>query len=168
MSGQHRIVLPLPLALLLENCRSTGLTDDEIVRCLQARDYAAIEARTLADPAMSIAERAGLAEELGLDWAEVMRVGYEFGFLHLNGLKRLLAFRYRLHAGADYEAGEDRLDGVRLTAEQAEELSALIHRQWLVQPQADLVPYQGRMSSGDINCAREHDFVSLSVVRKVG
>jgi len=168
MSGQHRIVLPLPLALLLENIRSTGLTDDEIVRCLQARDYAAIEALTLADPAMSIAERAALAEELGIDWAEVIRSGYEFGFLHLNGLKRLLAFRYRLHAGTDYEADEERLDGLRLTAAQAEELSGLIHRQWLVQPQSDPGQPDGEAGTDGDSLVGAYGAVLHSVQRKQG
>lgn len=129
-----RVQLPLPIALLLENGRTSGLSDEQLAACFREQHFAALAGRPLADPEMDLAERARLAEELGIDWAEVLRCEYEFGFLHLNGLKRLLAFRYQLREGADYAAGEDRLDQVPLTSEQAAELAALIHRQWLVQP----------------------------------
>lgn len=142
MSGSvnSRVQLPLPLALLLENCRTSGLPDELIVACIREQQFAALAERPLADSKMELAERARLAQELGTDWEAVLRNGYEFGFLHLNGLKRLLAFRYGLREGTDYAADEDRLERVPLAPEQAAELAALIHRQWLVQPQSAQQP----------------------------
>ncbi len=123
--------LALPIALLLENCRSSGEADEALLACIGERRFDSIRERT-ADPGMDFEERALLAEDMKVDWQAVFRDGYEFGFLHMNGLKRLLLFRYRLQAERDYAQEGMALRSVSLETEEATELASMIRSQWLV------------------------------------
>ncbi|WP_338556314.1 hypothetical protein [Paenibacillus sp. KS-LC4] len=126
---KHKMQLPLPLALLIENCRSSGEADAVIAACIRSKDFSSIMERT-AEPTMAFVERVQLAEELHIDLEQALRSGYEFGFLHLNGLKKLLRFRFSLQAERDYSSVDDGVLGFELNEAAAIELQALIHRQW--------------------------------------
>lgn len=126
-----RIQLPLPLALLLENLRTSGNPDEVIIASIQNKDFSALLDH-IAEPAMDIADRAELAEELHIDWSLVVRDGYEFGFLHTNGLKKLLRFRFHRIENQDYVQEGLSLQNLSLSAEEVTILQTLIHRQWNV------------------------------------
>lgn len=128
---KHKMQLPLPLALLVENCRSSGESDAHIISCIRSKEFSSIMNRTV-EPSMAFVERVQLAEELHIDLEEAFRSGYEFGFLHLNGLKKLLRFRFSLQAERDYSSVDDGVRGFELDEHAANELQALIHRQWQV------------------------------------
>ncbi|MBD2845391.1 S9 family peptidase [Paenibacillus sp. IB182496] len=126
-----RVQLPLPVGLLIENCRTSGLDDATIMACIASVDFSALASKCKA-PDMDFADRARLAEEMGLPWRQAMREGYSFGFLHLNGLKRLLLFRFGREEGRDYAPSEQG-PGVRdlpLTRLEALALRRLVCRQW--------------------------------------
>lgn len=126
-----RIQLPLPLALLLENLRSSGEPDEVVIASIQNKDFSALLDH-IAEPAMDIADRIELAEEMHIDWSLVVRDGYEFGFLHTNGLKKLLRFRFKLVEHEDYEQTGLSLYRLALSRSEIEALQNLIHRQWNV------------------------------------
>lgn len=129
-----RIKLSIPVGMLLENCRSGGFSDDEIIDMLNARDYAKLPER-VREPEMEFAERFATAEEMGEDWARALREGYTFKFLHIGALRRLLHFRHGLAVERDYVQEELDLRGVPLNSEEAERLQATIARQWAVTPE---------------------------------
>ncbi|WP_018752099.1 hypothetical protein [Paenibacillus sanguinis] len=134
-----RVLLSIPVGMLIENCRSGGASDEEVIACLKSGDFTPILDR-VHDPKMDFTERLNTANELGEDWERAIREGYSFKFLHIGGLKRLLGFRFGKAEGTDYVQVEDALalDGVDLSQPEAEELEQLIHRQWkLVRTQAD-------------------------------
>lgn len=133
-SAEERIRLSIPVGMLLENCRSGGFSDDEIVNMLNARDYAKLPER-VREPEMEFAERFATAEEMGEDWERALREGYTFKFLHIGALRRLLHFRHGLAVERDYVQEELDLRGVPLTAQEAEALQATIVRQWTVEPE---------------------------------
>ncbi|KQO12411.1 hypothetical protein [Paenibacillus sp. Leaf72] len=128
---KHKMQLPLPIALLIENCRTSGESDAHIAACIRSKDFSSIIDRT-AEPSMAFVERVQLAEELHIDLEEAFRSGYEFGFLHLNGLKKLLRFRFGLQAERDYRSVDDGVRGFVLDEHAANELQALIYRQWQI------------------------------------
>lgn len=128
---KQRMQLPLPLALLLENVRSSGMPEQTVIDSLRTKDFSAVQS-LLAEPGMDTRERAQLAEDMHVDWKQAVREGYEFGFLHTNGLKKLLRFRFRLIENEDYVQEGASLKGLELTREQAETLHTLIYRQWNV------------------------------------
>lgn len=130
------VMLGIPLAMLLENCRSSGASDDVIAHCIASKDFSAI-AHLTKEPEMPFVERAELAEELHIKWENVFQYGYCFSFLHTNALKRLLLFRYNLVEGEHYIQQEYDLYQVPLHAAQADELSLLIQRQWQLEKQSD-------------------------------
>jgi len=130
LADQPQVVLGIPFALLLENCRSAGVSDAVILESYRKRDFSVFtEAR---EPDMDFAERVGMAEELGVDWQRVLAQGYTLNFLHTNALKRLLWFKYDLSEGEDYLQVEHELTRVPLTDTHAAELLLLIHRQWSI------------------------------------
>ncbi|MNE78532.1 hypothetical protein D3C80_1749470 [compost metagenome] len=81
---------------------------------------------------MDFDERMRLAEELKVDWERVLQEGYEFGFLHLNGLKKLLRFRFNCVEDRDYRQDGYRLMDLTMHAKEAQTLGELIYRQWTV------------------------------------
>ncbi|MRN56899.1 hypothetical protein [Paenibacillus monticola] len=126
-----RIQLPLPLALLFENLRTSGEPDEVVIASIQNKDFSALLDH-IAEPAMDITDRAELAEELHIDWSLVVRNGYEFGFLHTNGLKKLLRFRFHRIENRDYVQEGLSLQQLALSGEEIATLQTLIHRQWNV------------------------------------
>jgi len=135
MADRPQVVLGIPFAWLLENCRSAGVSDAIILESFRKRNFSPFaQAR---EPDMDFAERVNMAEELGVDWQRVLSQGYTLNFLHPNALKRLLWIKYGLAEGRDYLQVEHDLVGVPLTGTQAAELLLLIHRQWRISREAN-------------------------------
>lgn len=127
----ERLRLPLPLALLLENVRSGGASNVEVLAALEQGVFDRLRPH-LIDPDMDLEERAVLAKELQVPWSDVMRDGYAIGFFHANGMKKWLHFRYGLKADQDYVQSGLVFQAVPLTAEQRVEVEATAGLQWRV------------------------------------
>lgn len=127
-----RTQLSIPVGLLVENVLTSGAPGEVMIEWLQRRDYAQL-LPMVKEPTMDFDERLHTAAEIGDDWEEAIRHGYEFKFLHINGLKRLLDFRFDRKADRDYVQEELSLRHIHLTVQEIELLQSLIGRQWIVQ-----------------------------------
>ncbi|MFE6073796.1 hypothetical protein ACFVQB_04870 [Paenibacillus sp. NPDC057886] len=127
-----RVQLSIPVALLVENVLTSGEASELIIDCLQRKDFSSLLSN-IKEPVMDLAERLDTAVEVGDNWEEAIRSGvYEFKFLHINALKRLLYFRFGLKADQDYIQEDLSLRHVHLTLRETELLQVLVGRQWIV------------------------------------
>ncbi|MBT2282680.1 hypothetical protein J7E78_03905 [Paenibacillus polymyxa] len=127
-----RTQLSIPVGLLVENVLTSGAPEEVIIEWLQRRDYSQL-LPLVKESAMDFDERLQTAADIGDDWEKAIRHGYEFKFLHINGLKRLIDFRFDRKVGRDYVQDELSLKHIQLTAQEIKLLQSLIGRQWLVQ-----------------------------------
>ncbi|MDQ0656598.1 hypothetical protein [Paenibacillus sp. W2I17] len=141
-----RTQLSIPVGLLVENVLTSGESKEVIIECLQRRDYSRL-LPLVKESAMDFDERLQTAADNGDDWEKAIRQGYEFKFLHINGLKRLLDFRFDRKVDRDYVQDELSLKHIQLTAEEIELLQSLIGRQWIVQPEETEAAAEGRTES---------------------
>ncbi|MFS0869285.1 hypothetical protein [Paenibacillus xylanilyticus] len=123
--------LSIPVGMLVENVLTSGVASEVIIDCLHRRDLASLRS-TIKEPAMDLEERLKTAEEMGEDWAEAIRSGYQFKFLHINALKRVLDFRFGLKLDRDYVQEDLTLRNIKLNCEQIQLLRSLLDRQWSV------------------------------------
>ncbi|MCM3172400.1 hypothetical protein [Paenibacillus sp. MER 99-2] len=123
------IQLSIPVGLLVENVLTSGESPDDIIQCLRQRDYAQLLPK-MKEPTMNLDERLQTAAEVGEDWEAAIRIGYEFKFLHINGLKRLLDFRFDQKVERDYVQENLSLHQVQLDKQELELLRSMISRQW--------------------------------------
>ncbi|MDR6726256.1 hypothetical protein J2W91_004767 [Paenibacillus amylolyticus] len=123
------IQLSIPVGLLVENVLTSGDSPDDIIQCLRQRDYSQLLPK-LKEPTMNLDERLQTAAEVGEDWETAIRLGYEFKFLHINGLKRLLDFRFDQKVERDYVQENLSLHQVQLHTHEVELLRSMISRQW--------------------------------------
>ncbi|APO45683.1 hypothetical protein BS614_17780 [Paenibacillus xylanexedens] len=142
----NRTQLSIPVGLLVENVLTSGEPKEVIIDCLQRRDYSRL-LPLVKESAMDFDERLQTAADIGDDWEKAIRQGYEFKFLHINGLKRLLDFRFDREVDRDYVQDELSLKHICLTAEEIELLQSLIGRQWLVQVEEVEAAEEGRTES---------------------
>ncbi|MCG7376453.1 hypothetical protein MH215_05565 [Paenibacillus sp. ACRSA] len=123
------IQLSIPVGLLVENVLTSGEAADDIIQCLHQRDYTQLLPK-LKEPTMNLDDRLQTAAEVGEDWETAIRLGYEFKFLHINGLKRLLDFRFGQKVERDYVQENLSLHKVQLHKQELELLRSMISRQW--------------------------------------
>ncbi|QOS78824.1 hypothetical protein JNUCC31_29760 [Paenibacillus sp. JNUCC31] len=142
-----QVQLSIPVALLVENVLTSGEPSDVIIDCLQRKDFSLLLSK-IKEPTMDLAERLDTAVEVGDNWEEAIRSGvYEFKFLHLNALKRLLYFRFGLRADEDYIQEDLSLKQVHLTLQEINLLQSLVGRLWTVQEEKqDKDPYKNESS----------------------
>ncbi|MCG7382125.1 hypothetical protein [Paenibacillus sp. ACRRY] len=126
-----QVRLSIPVGMLVENVLTSGESIEVIIDRLRRRDLAPLLSK-IKEPTMDVEERLQTAEEAAEDWAEALRSGYEFKFLHINGLKRVLDFRFDRKIDRDYSQEELTLRHIRLNAQEIELLRMLIGRQWEV------------------------------------
>ncbi|MGE6576466.1 hypothetical protein [Paenibacillus xylanexedens] len=131
-----RTQLSIPVGLLVENVLTSGVPGDVIIEWLQRRDFSRL-LPLVKESAMDFDERLQTADDIGDDWEKAIRHGYEFKFLHINGLKRLLDFRFDRKVDRDYVQDELSLKHIQLTTEEIELLQSLIGRQWIVQEETE-------------------------------
>ncbi|MEW4428629.1 hypothetical protein AB1I68_14275 [Paenibacillus pabuli] len=124
-----QVRLSIPVGMLVENVLTSGEPIEVIIDRLHRRDLAPLRSK-LKEPTMDLEERLQTAEEAGEDWAEAIRSGYEFKFLHINGLKRVLDFRFNRKIDRDYSQEELTLRNIQLSTQEIELLRMLIGRQW--------------------------------------
>ncbi|MEC0183777.1 hypothetical protein P4H61_20015 [Paenibacillus peoriae] len=126
-----KVQLSIPVALLIENLRSSGEPKDVIIECIKKRDFSPLLDK-VKEKTMDFEERCQTAEDIGDEWEEAIRSGYEFKFLHINGLKRLLYFRFDRAIDRDYEQDGIMLKNLHLDPDEIDTLQGLIGRQWQV------------------------------------
>ncbi|MGD0030731.1 hypothetical protein SLT67_05170 [Paenibacillus illinoisensis] len=124
-----QVRLSIPVGMLVENVLTSGEPIEVIIDRLHRKDLAPLRSK-LKEPTMDLEERLQTAEEAGEDWAEAIRSGYEFKFLHINGLKRVLDFRFNRKIDRDYSQEELTLRNIQLSTQEIELLRMLIGRQW--------------------------------------
>ncbi|GAB1155068.1 hypothetical protein YWY31_10930 [Paenibacillus illinoisensis] len=124
-----QVRLSIPVGMLVENVLTSGEPIETIIDRLQRRDLAPLLSK-IKEPTMDLEERLQAAEEAAEDWAEALRSGYKFKFLHINGLKRVLDFRFDRKIDRDYSQEELTLRHIQLSAQEIELLCMLIGRQW--------------------------------------
>ncbi|SDK12921.1 hypothetical protein SAMN05428961_101860 [Paenibacillus sp. OK060] len=128
-----RVQLSIPVALLVENVLTSGEPSELIIDRLQRKEFSSLLSK-IKEPTMDLVERLDTAAEVGDNWEEAIRSRvYEFKFLHINALKRLLYFRFDLKADQDYIQEDLTLKDIHLTLQETELLQLLVGRQWVVQ-----------------------------------
>lgn len=130
------VVLGIPFAMLLENCRTSGATDEEIAYCIEKKDFSSIE-RRVKEKEMPFIERVELAEQLEINWNAVFKYGYQFSFVHTNAIKRLLNFRYDLVEGQHYTEQNYEIHAIKMSEIDMIELKKLIEVQWEIRLEHD-------------------------------
>lgn len=130
-SDLGRVRLSIPVGLLMENMLSSGEPVEVIVAALRSRNLDSLLSK-VKEPGMDVLERLQTAEELNEDWERALREGYEFKFLHINGVKRLLDFRFGRKAERDYIQDENSLRQLWLHPQELDTLQAMLQRQWQV------------------------------------
>lgn len=138
MIGLSEVLLSIPVAFLVENALSSGESKEFIIDCLRQGDYAPL-LKKAKDPDMDFADRLKTAKEMGDDWEEAIRSNYMFKFLHINGVKRLLGFRFGKEADRDYVQENLTLRQLRLDPHEIKTLRLLVGRQWNVIEETDTV-----------------------------
>ncbi|MFK4303766.1 MULTISPECIES: hypothetical protein [unclassified Paenibacillus] len=126
-----KVQLSIPVALLIENLRTSGEPKDVIIECIKKQEFSPLLGK-VKEKTMDFKERCQTAEDIGDEWEEAIRSGYEFKFLHINGLKRLLYFRFDRTIDQDYKQDGIMLKGLHLDPIEIDTLQGLIGRQWQV------------------------------------
>lgn len=129
-------MLSIPVAFLVENALSSGESKEFIIDCLRQGNYVPLLEKSK-DPDMDFADRLKTAEEMGDDWEEAIRSDYVFKFLHINGVKRLLGFRFGKEADRDYVQENLTLRQLCLEPQEIDTLRLLVSRQWNVIEEKD-------------------------------
>ncbi|AZK47950.1 hypothetical protein [Paenibacillus lentus] len=132
-----QVLLSIPVAFLVENALSSGESKEFIIDCLRQGNYAPLLEKSK-DPDMDFADRLKTAEEMGDDWEEAIRNDYVFKFLHINGLKRLLRFRFGKEVDHDYIQENLTLRQLSIEPDKIETLRLLVSRQWNVIEENDI------------------------------
>ncbi|MCM2674186.1 hypothetical protein [Alkalicoccobacillus plakortidis] len=125
------VQLSMPIAFLIENCRTSGLTDQELVTLIKKRDFEPI-ADLVIEPNMDFIERIQTAEDLNEPWEKALLDGYQFKFLHMNGVKKLLKLRFNKLEDIHYKEQNFVLSNLILTTAEKVELATLIQSRWNV------------------------------------
>lgn len=128
--------LSIPVGLLVENVLTSGEPVEVIIDCLRRKDFDPLLPK-IKEPAMDLEPRLDTAAEIGEDWEKAIREGYEFKFLHINGVKRLLDFRFDQKVDRDFVETGLALQHVCLTREEIGVLRTLVGRQWDVYEEAE-------------------------------
>lgn len=130
--------LSMPIAFLIENLRTSGVSDDKLIQIIKNREFKFFVDQVV-DPTMNFDERIQTAEELSEPWEEAIKEGYSFKFLHLNGLKKLLALRFNKSDGVDYSQQDHKLVGIHLSSSEEILLHELIQGSWTVTKSSNFI-----------------------------
>lgn len=129
--SQPILRLSMPTAFLIENLRTSSVSDQELIHIMQEQTFNSVASLTL-EPEMNFAERFHTAESLNEPWKEAILSRYQIKFLHLNGVKKLLKLRFNRHERKDYIQSGLRLHDLTLDQKSRAELEYLIQGLWNV------------------------------------
>lgn len=117
-------------ALILERLRRDGITQEQLVDALQREDSAPLEEITSSQT--DFQEWFAYAKEHGEPLVQAVKEGYRITFNTNQGLKMWLDYRFLLEEDDDYTSGEGRLDELKLTPDQVEQLKESLAVNWVV------------------------------------
>ncbi|WP_163102493.1 hypothetical protein [Peribacillus alkalitolerans] len=126
----EKVRISVHVALLLETVKSNGLTNDEIMRLLEERDYSRFH-----EVLEGLSEWADLADYYHWNKDEFKKIvndGYKIKFLTKGGLRTLLRVKYGLNPNEDYEDGVDYFHDVKLSTKELESLCDNLSLNWSV------------------------------------
>lgn len=125
------IRLSMPVAFFIENCLTSGLPLETIIDSIKQQHFSVFK-DNVQDREMDFNERYQVAEQLGEDWETAIKSGYELKWLHMNGLKKLLNFRFNKVADTDYLQDGFVISSLSLNHSEYEILSSMVNSQWNV------------------------------------
>ncbi|MGG0737602.1 hypothetical protein [Niallia taxi] len=125
------IRLSMPVAFFIENCLTSGLPLETIIDSIKQQQFSVFK-DNVQDREMDFNERYQVAEQLGEDWETAIKSGYELKWLHMNGLKKLLNFRFNKVADMDYLQDGYVISSLSLNHSEYEILSSMVNSQWNV------------------------------------
>lgn len=131
-----KVKLSMPVAFLIENCLTSGLPNDRIIQALRNKQFSML-LNYIIDKDMDLLERLKIAEELEEDWEHALNEGYELKWLHLNGLKKLLFFRFNKVIDRNFGQEELVIHSLTLNEQEYNLLSSMISRQWVILSEND-------------------------------
>ncbi|WP_411349670.1 S9 family peptidase [Paenibacillus sp. WLX2291] len=126
---QPSVKLSIPVGLWIENVLSSGWGAERLIDCIQRQEWQALLPH-VADAQMDMQERLDTALELNEPWEDALRYGFSFTFIHVGGVRRLLAFGLGWREQEQYHWEHNHLYGLNLNAEQKSWLEQRIGSQW--------------------------------------
>jgi hypothetical protein len=126
----NKIRLSSPIALMIEQYRLSGISDELLLECFRARSFGALP--PIGDGKTDAAKMIEMADEIGNDWEGAIVSGYEFSFITITGVRRLLSYKYRKQPNADFQVDDLTVKNLVLRDDEIDSLSELISRQWNV------------------------------------
>ncbi|MBD8499176.1 hypothetical protein [Paenibacillus arenosi] len=130
MSMTITAVISQSTAILLERARQAGFTTEELLDIVTANDVPRLE--RAATEHFTYEDWISYAKKHGEPLEQAIREGYRLTFNTVNGLKWWLRYKYDIVAEEDYEVGDGRFNGLKLSAVQITELKQVIARNWVV------------------------------------
>lgn len=122
-------------ALILERLRRDGITQDQLIDALERQDVAPLEQITSSQT--DFQEWFNYAAEHGEPLVQAVKEGYRITFNTVQGLKMWLDYRFLLEEDDDYTEGEGRLDDIKLSPDQIEQLKNALAVNWVVLEQSE-------------------------------
>lgn len=119
-------------AYAIENLRSYGYTNEEILSRVRAKD---IDEFKKVKENLDFTLLIDMEESVGLD--TLLEDGYQVKFLTFNGLKNLIKLKFGHIAEEDYRADGFTLSGIRLDGYQAAELGNALSPNWQMTEEDD-------------------------------
>ncbi|AWB45772.1 hypothetical protein DCC85_17310 [Paenibacillus sp. CAA11] len=117
-------------AILLEHARKSGIGQTELLQAVKSKDLSAFAAAE--EEHYAYGELFTYAEQHGEQLEQAVLEGYRITFNTRNGLKIWLEEAFHLHSETDFEVGDGRIEGVRLTEEQYAKLQNSLAANWAI------------------------------------
>lgn len=122
-------------AILLENARAKGMTDQAIIEAVRSGETAAFDG--VAEEHFTYEDFLSYAQEHGEPLEQAIREGYRITFNTRNGLKIWLEKAFGLQSEQDFKVGEGIISGLQLSADQTWLLEQRLAPNWVIDGQAD-------------------------------
>lgn len=117
-------------AIILERLRRDGITQEQLIDALERQDATSLEQITSSQT--DFQEWFTYATEHGEPLVQAVKEGYRITFNTVQGLKMWLDYRFLLEEDDDYTEGEGRLDDIKLSPDQIEQLKNTLAVNWVV------------------------------------
>ena len=118
------------LSLRIETLLANGFSREEIVNQLKNGTFP--REQQIGESTIDFTLLIEFAENHWDACEQAILHGYQVTFHTINGVKSLLAAKFGLHADQDYQANEDHLAGIRLSAADVEQLKPVLAMNWCV------------------------------------
>lgn len=117
-------------AIILERLRRDGITQEQLIDALERQDATSLEQITSSQT--DFQEWFTYATEHGEPLVQAVKEGYRITFNTVQGLKMWLDYRFLLEEDDDYTESEGRLDDIKLSPDQIEQLKNTLAVNWVV------------------------------------